>query len=166
MARKRRKLDSGKPLPIEPPEAPGRDPAGNNSPSIVGLRPPTGPLVPVVKERAPADEEVPLVLVAKPQAPTWARHTIHFLQTAELPDDQQEAERVAQRDSMYQFVDDTLYRRRPNSVKLKCVCQEEVKELLAEIHRGMCGSHIGSRVLVGKAFRQGFYRPTALQDAV
>src|SRR3989337_400082 len=30
---------------------------------------------------------------------------------------------------------------------------------------GMCGSLIGSRALVGKAFRQGFYWPTALQDA-
>ena len=67
---------------------------------------------------------------------------------------------------MYQFVDDTLYRRRPNGVKFKCVCREEGKELLAEIHKGMCDSHIGSRVLVGKAFRQGFYWPTALQDAV
>ena len=43
---------------------------------------------------------------------------------------------------MYQFVDDTLYRRRPNGVKLKCVCREDGKELLAEIHRGMCvGEH-------------------------
>ena len=30
----------------------------------------------------------------------------------------------------------------------------------------MCGSHIGSRALVGKAFRQGFYWPTALHDVV
>ena len=53
---------------------------------------------------------------------------------------------------MYQFVDDTLYRRSPNGVKLKCICREEGKELIAEIHKGMCGSHIGSRALVGKAF--------------
>ena len=53
---------------------------------------------------------------------------------------------------MYQFVDDNLYRRRPNSVKLKCICREEGKELLAEIHKGMCDSHIGLRALVGKAF--------------
>ena len=51
-------------------------------------------------------------------------------------------------------------------MKLKCVCREDGKELLVEIHRGMCGSHIGSRALVGKAFRQGFYWPTALQDVV
>ena len=67
---------------------------------------------------------------------------------------------------MYQFVDDTLYQRRPNGVKLKCVYREEGKELLAEIHKGMCGSHIGSRALVGKAFWQGFYWPIALKDVV
>ena len=67
---------------------------------------------------------------------------------------------------MYQFVDDTLDRMRSNSVKLKCICREEGKELLTKIHKGVCGSHIGSRVLVGKAFRQGLYWPTALQDAV
>ena len=56
---------------------------------------------------APATEEVPLVLVAEPQAPTWARHIVRFLQTGELPGDQDEAEKVAQRASMYQFVNDT-----------------------------------------------------------
>ena len=66
---------------------------------------------------------------------------------------------------MYQFVDDVLYRRRPNSVKLKCIPREEGLELLAEIHGGICGSHIGSRALAGKAFRQVFFWPTALQDA-
>ena len=33
------------------------------------------------------------------------------------------------------------------------------------IHGGKCGSHSSSRTLVGKAFRHGFYWPTALQDA-
>ena len=62
----------------------------------------------------PTNGEVPLVLIAKPQARTWARHIVHFLQTGELLEEQEEAERVAQRANMYQFVDDTLYRRSPN----------------------------------------------------
>ena len=44
---------------------------------------------------------------------------------------------------MYQFFDDTMYRRRLNGVKLKCICREEGKEPLVEIHKGMCGLHIG-----------------------
>src|SRR3990170_7533935 len=62
MAQKRRKLDSGKPLPVEPFGAPGRDPARNNSPSLARPHPPAGPLAPAVEEHAPANEEVPLVL--------------------------------------------------------------------------------------------------------
>ena len=30
---------------------------------------------------------------------------------------------------------------------------------------GMCSSHIGKRALVGKAFREGFYWPSAVADA-
>ena len=88
-----------------------------------------------------------------------------FPPTGELPEEQKEAEKVARRSSMHQFVDDTLYRRRPNGVKLKCIPQEDGMELLAEIHGGICGSHIGSRALAGKAFWQVFFWPAALQDA-
>jgi hypothetical protein len=48
---------------------------------------------------------------------------------------------------------------------MRCITQEEGRELLTEIHGGECGSHSSSRTLVGKAFRHGFYWPTALQDA-
>ena len=36
---------------------------------------------------------------------------------------------------------------------------------MKEIHAGLCGSHIGSRPLLGKVFRQGFYWPKAVSDA-
>jgi hypothetical protein len=48
---------------------------------------------------------------------------------------------------------------------MKCVSTEEGKEILQEIHEGVCGNHAASRTLVGKAFRSGFYWPTALPDA-
>ena len=67
MARKRRKLDSGKPLPVEPLEAPDRELEGNNSPLAAELPPPTRPLVPMVEGCDPTKEEVPLVLVAEPR---------------------------------------------------------------------------------------------------
>jgi hypothetical protein len=47
----------------------------------------------------------------------------------------------------------------------KCVEPEEGLELLKEIHQGECGHHASSRALVAKAFRHGFYWPTALRDA-
>jgi hypothetical protein len=36
---------------------------------------------------------------------------------------------------------------------------------MKEVHAGLCGSHIGSRPLLGKIFRQGFYWPKAASDA-
>ena len=126
---------------------------------------PAGPQVLAVEADVPAAEDVPLVLVVEPQAPAWAQQIVHFLQTGELPEEQEEAERVARQSSMCQFVNKTLYRRRLNGVKLKCIHREDGQKLLAEIHGGICGHHIGARALVGKAFRQGFFWSTALQDA-
>ena len=37
-------------------------------------------------------------------------------------------------------------------------------KLLLEIHSGSYGNHAASRTLVGKAFRAGFYWPTAITD--
>nr|XP_020179624.2 uncharacterized protein LOC109765251 [Aegilops tauschii subsp. strangulata] len=108
---------------------------------------------------------MPSVLAVEPQGPAWAQHIVQFLQTGELPDNPEQSEKVAQQSSMYQFVDNILYRKRPKGVKLKCISQEDGLVMLAEIHGGVCGSHLGSRALVRKAFRQGFYWPTALRDA-
>jgi hypothetical protein len=41
---------------------------------------------------------------------------------------------------------------------------EEGREILQEIHEGMCGNHAASHTLVGKAFGSGFYWLTALVD--
>jgi hypothetical protein len=47
----------------------------------------------------------------------------------------------------------------------KCIKSEEGIELLREIHQGECGHHASSRALVAKAFRHGFYWPTAQKNA-
>jgi hypothetical protein len=48
---------------------------------------------------------------------------------------------------------------------MKCVCTEEGREILKEIHEGLCANHATSRTLVSKTFRSGLYWPTALADA-
>jgi hypothetical protein len=65
----------------------------------------------------------------------------------------------------YTVVEGDLYRRGANGILMWCITQEEGRELLTKIHGGECGSHSSSLTLVGKAFRHGFYWPTALQDA-
>jgi hypothetical protein len=62
----------------------------------------------------------------------------------------------------YTLVEGDLYQRGTNGVLMRCITQEEGCKLLAEVHGGECGNHASSRMLVGKAFRHGFYWPIAL----
>jgi hypothetical protein len=65
----------------------------------------------------------------------------------------------------YVIIEGELYKHGVCSPLLKCLSRTEGKELIKEIHAGLCGSHIGSRPLLGKIFRQGFYWPKAALDA-
>ena len=64
------------------------------------------------------------------------------------------------------LVDGNLMRKSAKEgILQKCITQEEGVKLLLKIHSGSCGNHAASRNLVGKAFRAGFYWPTAISDA-
>jgi hypothetical protein len=57
-----------------------------------------------------------------------------------------------------------LYHRGPSGILQRCISIAEGQELLREIHSGACGHHAAPRALVGNAFLQGFYWPTAMAD--
>jgi hypothetical protein len=68
------------------------------------------------------------------------------------------AEQIICQAKSYVLVGDKLYRRGATSgVLMKCVPREEGKDILKEIHKGVCGNHASSRMLVSKDFRQAFY---------
>jgi hypothetical protein len=46
-----------------------------------------------------------------------------------------------------------------------CILVEEGHALLQDIHLGICGNHAVAKTLVGIAYREGFYWPTAVSDA-
>lgn len=48
---------------------------------------------------------------------------------------------------------------------LKCVEGAEADYVLAEIHEGICGQHLGGRALAAKALRAGYYWPTMNEDS-
>jgi hypothetical protein len=61
----------------------------------------------------------------------------------------------------YIIIEGELYKHGVCSPLLKCLSRNEGHELMKEIHAGLCGAHLGSRPLLGKIFRQGFYWPKA-----
>jgi hypothetical protein len=77
-----------------------------------------------------------------------------------------EAIQLFRHSKSYVLIQDKLYKRGVGTgILMKCISTEEGKDILQEIHEGFCGNHAASRTLVGKAFRSGFYWPTALADA-
>jgi hypothetical protein len=82
-----------------------------------------------------------------------------------LPDDRVQARQIERRAKAYTIINHQLYKRSVSGVFQRCVEPAEGIELLREIHQGECGHHASSRAIVAKAFRHGFYWPTALRDA-
>jgi hypothetical protein len=99
------------------------------------------------------------------EVPSWARSIMDFMVDGQLPADEAEAHRVMRRSKAYTIINKEIYKRSATGVLQRCVESAEGQEMLREIHQGECGHHASSRALVSKAFRHGFYWPTALQEA-
>jgi hypothetical protein len=95
----------------------------------------------------------------------WRTEIISFLQGNYLSDDEAYNKRMESRTRLYVIIEGELYKHGVCSPLLKCLSRAEGIELMKEIHAGLCGSHIGSRPLLGKVFRQGFYWPKAASNA-
>nr|ABA95029.1 retrotransposon protein, putative, Ty3-gypsy subclass [Oryza sativa Japonica Group] len=95
----------------------------------------------------------------------WREPLIRFLTSQELPQDKDEAERISRRSKLYVMHEAELYKKSPSGILQRCVSLEEGRQLLKDIHSGICGNHAAARTIVGKAYRQGFFWPTAASDA-
>jgi ribonuclease HI len=126
-----------------------------HAPSIPEPAPPT-----TVSAHPSAGQEVMMIDV------NWRQPFIDYLCEQKVPSDKNLAEQLIRCAKSYVLVGDKLYRRGASSgVLMKCVPIQEGKDILEEIHKGVCGNHASSRTLVSKAFRRAFYWPTALGDA-
>ena len=65
----------------------------------------------------------------------------------------------------YSIVTGDLYKSGIMAPMLKCITREQGTQLLAEMHSGMCGAHRGPHEIAQRTMRQGFYMPTAAEDA-
>jgi hypothetical protein len=89
-----------------------------------------------------------------------------YLKDNILPNDSAFTDWIGHSAKRYTLVEGDLYRRGTNGILMQCITREEGCELLVVVHGAECGNHTSSYMLAGKAFRHGFYWPTALQDTV
>ena len=50
------------------------------------------------------------------------------------------------------LIDDELYKRSPSGLLQRCIPIPEGKELIRDIHTGICGHHAAPRTLMGNTF--------------
>jgi transposase InsO family protein len=100
-----------------------------------------------------------------PSEGDWRDKYIARMDRGELPSDRSEARCIARMAKSFTLIGSELYKRAASGVLQRCVPIPQGRELLRDIHAGVCGRHAAPRTLVGNVFRQGFYWPTAVTDA-
>jgi hypothetical protein len=71
----------------------------------------------------------------------WRDRYIAWMARGELPSDRAEARRVARMAKFFALVDCELYKRAASGILQRCVPIPEGRELLRDIHAGICGHH-------------------------
>ncbi|XP_027182223.1 uncharacterized protein LOC113780640 [Coffea eugenioides] len=95
----------------------------------------------------------------------WMSPFILFLDQEILPEDRAEARRIQRKAARFALREGELYKRSYLGPWLKCVTPEAGRQILREIHEGLCGAHIGHRMLARKTLLLGYFWPSIRQDA-
>jgi hypothetical protein len=112
-----------------------------------------------------ADEAEAMETEPTPRAEDWRAKYLTWMDRGELPPDRSEARRIARMAKSFVLIDGELYKRVAPGVLQRCIPILQGCELIRDIHAGVCSHHAAPCTLMGNAFRQGFYWPTAVADA-
>ena len=87
---------------------------------------------------------------------TWVTQYKRCLADGLLPLDPTEARKIKKNASKFTMIDGELYRFGFTHPLLECVHGEKCTRIMAELHEGICESHIGGRALAARALRAGY----------
>ena len=87
----------------------------------------------------------------------WREPFIKFLTKQELPQDKNEAERISRRSKLYVMIEAELYKKSSLGILQCCVSLEEGRQLLQDIHSGICGNHAVARTICWQSLSIGFF---------
>nr|XP_027093762.1 protein NYNRIN-like [Coffea arabica] len=90
---------------------------------------------------------------------------VRYLAQGELPPSRIEARKILLKSQKYTLAQGVLYRKSYLQPWLKCITPEEGGYVLRELHEGICGNHVGTRVLAKKGMLAGYYWPTIFRDS-
>ena len=100
------------------------------------------------------------------KSPSWMDPIVNFLKDNTLPEGKLEVEKIRRNAHRFWLSEGRrLYRRSYSGPYLLCIHPEESKSLLEELYEGICGSHIGGRLLAHRALTQGYWWPNMQREA-
>ncbi|GJV91840.1 reverse transcriptase domain-containing protein [Tanacetum coccineum] len=120
-------------------------------------------LVEELKEKSIS--EVEILAVVEEEGDTWMTPIFKFLEKGTLPADVKKARVVRRKSWRFSVIDGTLYKKYFLGPWLRCVGTLQANYVLREIHEESCSMHAGTRSVVAKALRTGYYWPTMHKDA-
>ena len=95
---------------------------------------------------------------------SWTAPLISYLKNGVLPNGKEVARKLKVQAVRFVLIRDVLYKRGFSHPYLRCLGVEEADYVMKEVHEGICGNHSGSRSLVHKLVRAGYYWPTMQKD--
>ncbi|KAL0420641.1 UNVERIFIED_CONTAM: hypothetical protein Slati_3087000 [Sesamum latifolium] len=96
----------------------------------------------------------------------WRKPLLDYLIEGILTADEVEVARLRSKAPMFALLNDILYKHSSSQPYLRCLPSEEGRNVLQEIHEGICGSYIGGMTLANKTFWAGYFWPTLKKDAI
>ncbi|XP_068474891.1 uncharacterized protein [Phaseolus vulgaris] len=115
--------------------------------------------------RACRGERVNVAQVCATHRPDkWITQYQRCLADGVLPLDPTEARKIKKNSGKFTLIDGELYRFGFTHPLLVCVHGEKCTRIMAELHEGICGSHIRGRAQAARALRAGYYWPTMRED--
>ena len=76
---------------------------------------------------------------------------IHYIRAGELPSEKDKAHKIQIQSPRFSLVNGHLFKRSLNWPYLKWLTPEQGQYVLAELHEGICGNHLGGRTLAHRA---------------
>ncbi|XP_025636025.1 uncharacterized protein [Arachis hypogaea] len=96
----------------------------------------------------------------------WRKPFLEYICTGTVPRDELHPQQFKRKASFYTRISGELYRRGFSQPLLRCLDQDQAREVMNEVHEGVCGNHIGGRALAAKIIRTGYYWPTMKRDCI
>ncbi|GJU53965.1 reverse transcriptase domain-containing protein [Tanacetum coccineum] len=120
-------------------------------------------LVEELKEKSIS--EVEILAVVEEEGDTWLTPIFEYLKDETLPADVKKARAVRRKSQRFAVINGTFYIKSFLGPWLRCIGPLQENYVLREIHERSCSMHAGTRSVIAKALRIGYYWPNMHKDA-